>query len=740
MCFELNRGCTRARLPRPPGAAGTFDPVDVVIYIAHPPMLDDAARPSIPIAGPTTERAAVWVLEDSPFEAELARRGLASMYDVQVFAEGSTVLERIANEAPPEVLVVDWQLPHVSGLDVCRFLRATYDEMDLPIIIVTAYGNKQEVVEGLAAGANDFLSKPYDPDELKARISTLVKTGRLNQSQKRKSTQLAMTADVAIALTRSRSLDAAARECVSAIAAKTADSAVAVFIADQGVLREAAKAGGAMNLRREYLPEEGVVGRIATARRPLVVRSVREGAAEASEIAGELSAVVGPGSFVGLPLMIDAQLLGVLIVSTQRPLHADSVDALKAVADVVTLGLDRTRAEQERAALLDRELLARSEVEKANLLKDQFLATVSHELRTPLNAISGWSHLLRAGTLSPTETGRALETIERNAQVQTQLVEDLLDVSRIVSGKLRVSMSSVSLVTVIQNAVASVAPTARSKSIHVECHLDPGGRWVHGDADRLQQVIWNLLSNAVKFTPSGGRVDIDLTREGAAAVVRVKDSGMGLAADSLPLVFERFRQVEGSLSRKQSGLGLGLAICRHLVELHGGTIHAESEGEGRGATFVFSLPVLEDGERLHRARTESKPSNESTLVAGLRVLVVEDDPSARDLLSTMLKQWQIDVTLAATAAEGFEQLRRSAPDLLISDVGMPGEDGLSLIRKIRSLPAEAGGFTPAIAVTAYARPDDRKRALMAGFNMHVPKPVDAGHLLIVMASLAGRSL
>ncbi|WP_394828084.1 response regulator [Pendulispora albinea] len=675
------------------------------------------------------ERGSVWILEDSPLEAEMARRALATAHTVDVFVDGSTVLERIANAGPPDVLVVDWQLPGLSGLDVCKFLRETYDEIVLPILLMTTYGRKGDVIEGLAAGANDYLSKPYDPGELIARTSTLVRTSRLNQAQARRSRQLTMAAEVGVALTRARSMSAAASQCVEAISNQLDGASTWIFLCEDDRLKEYARAGKDAFAAPIDLIRDGLARKIVDSKERIFLVQ-----------AADAELAVG-GSFAGYPLLIDNHVLGALAVLTASHLHADSLEALSSMADIVTLGLDRVRAEQERAILFDRELAARSEVERANLTKDQFLATVSHELRTPLNAIAGWVHLLRTGELSTPEVEHALETIERNTRAQTQLVDDLLDVSRIVSGNLRLQLSPVNLVSVIDMAKDAVAPAAEKKDIVLATSLDPDAGPVQGDADRLQQVVWNLLTNAVKFTPPKGRVEVSLRGEASWVKIRVKDTGIGIDEGFLPHVFERFRQAEGTLARKQGGLGLGLTIVRHLTELHGGTIAVTSKGEGQGTEFIVSLPVSEQAGRrsISKPRLPSERPSHPTHLAGLNVLVVDDDPIARDLMTTLLRHWKVEVTSASSAQEAIDLLRALQPDVLISDIGMPGEDGLSLIRRVRALPVEQGGSTPAVAVTAYARSEDRKMALMAGYNMHVPKPIDAGELVLVVANLAGRS-
>jgi PAS domain S-box-containing protein len=407
---------------------------------------------------------------------------------------------------------------------------------------------------------------------------------------------------------------------------------------------------------------------------------------------------------------------------------------------------ERKRLEEDRSKLLDWEQRARVQAEAANRAKDEFLATVSHELRTPLNAMLGWARMLRADKLDAATSARALEAIERNAKSQAQLIEDLLDVSRIISGKLRLDVRSVELPLVIEAAIDAVRPAAEAKQIRLQTVLDPRAAPVAGDSDRLQQVVWNLLSNAVKFTPKGGRVQVRLERINSHVEVTVSDTGKGISADFLPYLFDRFRQEDGTPSRKYGGLGLGLAIVRHLSELHGGTVSAESAGEGQGAAFRVSLPlmivsqpggVLASGlTRVHPTAGQPLPFDCPPVLGNVRVLVVDDEPDACEILSVILEQCGAEVKAVNSAPEALEALQDWRPRVLLADIGMPGEDGYALLRRVRALPPEQGGTTPAAALTAFARTEDRVRALSAGFQIHVPKPVEPAELVAVVQNLA----
>ncbi len=396
-------------------------------------------------------------------------------------------------------------------------------------------------------------------------------------------------------------------------------------------------------------------------------------------------------------------------------------------------------------ALLFREIrLARELAETASRGKDEFLATISHELRTPLNAMMGWAQLLQLQPDNREKLDRGLVTIVRNAKLQAQLIDDLLDVSRIVSGKMRLEVRAVDLSRVIDSALDSVRPAALAKQIRLRRLLDPLAGPVAGDPDRLQQVIWNLVSNAVKFTPARGHVEVRLERVNSHIEILVSDTGIGIAPELLPHVFDRFRQYDYGPVGKQGGLGLGLAIVRNLVELHGGTVRVKSPGEGRGSTFIVSLPVsiahldATRNGRVHPTAAADEPSLEDPTIdlQGVRVLVIDDEPDARETIQQILELCHAEVWTAASAAEGFAELERRRPDILVSDIGLPGEDGYSLIRRVRALPAERGGRTPALALTAFARGEDRRRALLAGFQMHLSKPVEISELAAVVANLA----
>ncbi len=407
---------------------------------------------------------------------------------------------------------------------------------------------------------------------------------------------------------------------------------------------------------------------------------------------------------------------------------------------------ERVEADREREALLGRERRAREESELAGRMKDEFLATLSHELRTPLHAILGWSRMLTRQSGLPEMVSEGLETIQRSAGSQAQIIEDLLDMSRIISGKVRLTVGPVDLVRTINDAVDTVRPAAAARGVDLAVDAAGFNETVQGDADRLKQVFWNLLSNAVKFTPRGGRVAVDVRRAGTGVTVRVKDSGRGIDPAFLPHVFDRFRQADSSSTRSHGGLGLGLSIVKQLVELHGGTVAVDSRGEGHGATFIVELPpggdaaaeAAEEVATRHDER-QRRDAGVGPDLAGLRVLVVDDEADARQLLRRLLEERGVEVADAASADDAIAAARADRFDLIVSDVGMPNEDGLSMMQRLRKLPSKHNGRTPAIALTAYARVEDRVKAMVAGFQMHVAKPVDADELLVLIAGLTGRS-
>jgi signal transduction histidine kinase/integral membrane sensor domain MASE1/ActR/RegA family two-component response regulator len=493
-----------------------------------------------------------------------------------------------------------------------------------------------------------------------------------------------------------------------------------------------------------YPPGAGLPGRVWASLKPAWIPDVTK---DGNFPRAPFAAAEGLHAAFAFPILSGDQFLGLMeFFSSQiREPDEDLLATFSGIGSQIGQFVERKRAEEERERFLGRELVARNEAEEANRIKDEFLATLSHELRTPLTAMLGWLAMLRRQRLDDETAAHAIETVERSAKMQAQLVEDLVDVSRIVRGKFSLEVRPIDLYPVIEAAVDIVRPAADAKGIQISVEREPALGAVSGDPARLQQVIWNLLSNAVKFTPRAGRIQVSLRRAESSAEVVVSDTGMGIRPDFLPHAFERFRQAEGSLTRAHRGLGLGLAIVRHLVELHGGTVRADSPGEGQGTTFTIRLPlaVLKPTEeaRLSRSYREFKPTTPEALrqaLAGLRVLVVEDEHDAREFLLLTLEYSGAKVEAVESVQDALRSMTVFKPDVLLSDIGLPGESGYELIRKIRSLPSAAARI-PAIALTAYAADKDRELALSAGYHDHLAKPIEPGYLVEVIGRLVARN-
>jgi PAS domain S-box-containing protein len=476
-------------------------------------------------------------------------------------------------------------------------------------------------------------------------------------------------------------------------------------------------------------PGVGLPGRVWTSQEGAWIADLEEDANFPRKAAARTA---GLRSGFAFPVMFGKQTLGVLEFFSDTPRAPDPelMKSFLGLGSQVGQFMERMRSERERQALLESEQAARRDAEAANRAKDEFLATLSHELRTPLNAIVGWAHLLRTGQLDTAQTARAVEVIDRNAKAQSQIVADVLDVSRIVMGKLRLEVRPVELSTVVEEALETLRPAAAAKEIRLESTLTTGNR-VSGDPDRLQQVVWNLVSNAIKFTPSGGHIRVHLRSVNGHAEVTIEDTGIGIHPEFLPHVFERFRQSDSSSTRAHGGLGLGLALVRHLVELHGGTVVAKSGGEGQGARFTVLLPLMVPPDA--REAADAPPPID---LQGLKVLVVDDDGEARDLVATALRRAGAQVRTAANASEALADVGQHPPAVIVSDLEMPGVDGYQLIQRLRALDPEHGGTIPAAALTADARPDEVRRALDAGFQRHVSKPAAPEEIARAVAALA----
>ena len=489
---------------------------------------------------------------------------------------------------------------------------------------------------------------------------------------------------------------------------------------------------------RTFARQIGLPGRIWSWGRPAWIPNLKK---DANFPLGPLAERAGLRATFGFPILLGEEVIGVIEFFSQEIRQPDEalLEMIGSVGSQIGQFQERKRAEEKLAHLLVRERSARADAEKANRLKDEFLATLSHELRTPLNAVIGWSRMLKSGRLDQDSATHAIDVIERNAWAQKQIIEDILDVSRVITGKLQLHLGPVNLVAVVNAALDAVRPAFEAKDISVETHYQEGLKIVTGDADRLQQVVWNLLSNASKFTPPGGEVGITITQDRTHADIEISDTGPGIAPDFLPHVFERFRQADGSTTRLHGGLGLGLAIVRHLVELHGGLIGVENASVRSGAVFTVKLPLPSGEVPLPASQATSPAEHPADMdLQDLKILVVEDELDALDLLSIDLREHGAKVIGVASAAEALELLREKEFDLIISDIGMADTDGYSLIKQVREREGKDEQHIPAIALTAYARAQDRIRAIAAGYNTHVAKPVEIRELVSVVKCLTGK--
>jgi len=640
--------------------------------------------------------AHILVVDDNPATRYSTSRVLQSAGWTVVEAEtGTEAIEKAQSDI--DLVVLDVNLPDMDGFAVCRRLRTIEQTARVPILHLSAtFTTSDSKVTGLEAGADGYLTHPIEPPVLIATVNAFL---------------------------RARSAETELRRSNARFKAIFDNALNGVSILDENLVYVDVNPSLCELLRTD---RERIVGR----RLAEFVPKTHAGQIDAIEAdlaaqrawRGRLPLKRSDGSLVYLDWNLS--------------IHRDPGLRLAIVSDIT----ERMRYEQEREQLLQSERTARTDAERANSLKDDFLATLSHELRTPLNSIVGWSQILRIGTLEPGEVAEGLAAIERNALAQSQMIADLLDVSRITSGKILLDLQPLDLTKSVDAILTSLLPAAAAKSVQITRHLDPAAGLIRGDAARFQQILGNLVNNAIKFTPSGGRVDVAIEPIGNEVDIRVSDTGRGISAELLPDIFERFRQADSSSTREHGGLGLGLGIAKQLAEMHGGTIRAESPGEGAGATFRIRLPRLSDEAELSAARESAKAQAAADAesaqadLSGVRILIVEDDADSRSLLRRLILGIGAQVIEAAGAAEAVAELSRSRPHLLISDVGMPGRDGLDLMRDIRSQ-GYSEEILPAIALTAFAREEDRSRALSAGFQIHLTKPIDAVKLRQAIAHL-----
>jgi signal transduction histidine kinase/DNA-binding response OmpR family regulator len=662
-------------------------------------------------------------------------------FEVREARTGGDAL-RIVTEAKPDIVLLDVNLPDIDGGEVCRRIKADPATASIPVIHVSATAVRdRDRIRGFELGADNYLVEPLDPDELVANVHALLRMRRAEQAARaaaaeadRRRREAEVLSEIARSMNASLDLDtvlrqvaAAARDLCQSDAAHVAlrDAAAGGAIIRHSVGRRCEAAGAALVIE----PGKGLGGQVLATGRPLRTDHYAEEARITREYAERVLAT-GTIAAMAVPVLIAGSVEGLLYVlnSSPRSFTEQEEFVLRRLADHAAIAIQNGR-------LFAREQAARAEAEAANRTKDQFLATLSHELRTPLTALVGWVRLLKAGQLDEGLRLRALESIDRNTRAQAQLVDDLLDVSRIVTGQLRLETRLVDPAAIVNAALDGVRPAAGLKGIDLQATLAPIPPVV-ADPDRLHQVLANLLGNALKFTPEGGRVHVDLAHAGDRVEITVRDNGQGIGPDFLPHVFDRFRQADMTTTKPHGGLGLGLAIVRHLVELHGGTVRAQSPGEGQGAAFTVTLPA-EPAPKVPGAAAPRQPS--PPRLDGVRVLLVEDETDARDVLTVVLREAGALVTAVGTASEAIEALARNVPDILVSDIAMPGEDGFALIARVRALPRERGGAVPAVALTAYAGTETRAQTLGAGFEAHVGKPVRPEDLIAAIAGLRPRS-
>ncbi len=551
-----------------------------------------------------------------------------------------------------------------------------------------------------------------------------------------------LNSDVSHALIQNNSLQDILRSCTEAVV-KHLDAAFAriwTLDKDENVLELQTSSGMYTHLDGQHsrIPiGKFKIGLIAAERKPHLTNSV-VGDSRISD--QEWAKREKMAAFAGYPLVVEKRLVGVIAMFSRQPLTAQTLEALAAVSNTIALGIERKQNEAERERLLENETALRRAAEVASRAKDEFIAIVSHELRSPLNAMLGWTRILQNNAPDAQTTEHALNVIVRNARSQSKLIEDLLDASRISRGELRLDMQPLELVPIIKAAIELSAPAAEAKNIFITERLEPAANFITGDTDRLNQILDNLLSNAIKFTPSDGTVEVRLERDNNEAKIIITDSGQGISEDFLPQIFKRFKQADPANTRRHGGLGIGLSLAYHLVELHGGRISAQSAGEGTGATFTIYLPLRTIAPiNLDSSYNGTQSMNNQGKLSGVWVLAVDDEADAREMVSFMLQINGAKVTSAKSAVEALEILREAGerlPDLLLSDISMPNESGYALLEKIRALPIENGGQIPAIALTAFNRPEDRQAALEAGFQRHLGKPIEPDNLISAIIETA----
>jgi PAS domain S-box-containing protein len=626
-------------------------------------------------------------------------------FTVSEASSGGQALRMVSDENP-YIVLLDVNLPDIDGFEVCRRIKANPATARIPVLQMSAtYVDVRDRAHGLEEGADGYLVEPIEPAELIATVNAFVRLRKAEEALRASARQWQAMFDAINDGVGLLELNGTIMRCNRSFAG------FFLMAADE-----------ICGKRWNQLPDIGS----GSALEPLIERMLSSRRRESVSVAldGRTIQIAMDPAFD-----LDDRITGAVCILS------DITARVQAEHDLTRQNAALAEIVNERADLLVRAQQARSEAEEANRLKDQFIATVSHELRTPLNSILGWTNLMRGGRLDAQGTERAMETVERNAKLQAKLIDDLLDASRLMSGKLHLEKRPVEIGVVLESAVDAVQPQAEAKDLRIESRIDTDTGMVLADPGRLHQIFSNLLSNSVKFTPAGGGITVRLERAGSQARISVRDTGPGISAEFLPHVFESFRQGDNANTRSHGGLGLGLSIVKNLVELHEGMVRAESEGEGKGATFTVELPLIARSADAARARTRTTRAQ----VTGIRVLVVDDELDTRELLTTALGEYGAEVIAVPSVAQALEKLLLFRPDVLVSDIDMPKEDGYALIASLGTLEAKTGHRISAIALTGHASADDRRRALLSGFHAHVGKPVEPLELARLIQKLAVRS-
>ncbi|HUB25922.1 MAG TPA: response regulator [Tepidisphaeraceae bacterium] len=688
-------------------------------------------------------RAAILIVDDKPEKLLALEAVLEDMGQRIVRAySGREALRHLLNEEFAVVLL-DVNMPGMDGFEAASLIRQRPSSRHTPIIFITAFGDDMHMARGYSLGAVDYITAPVIPEVLRSKVSVFVelyqKTAqvrRQSESLRRRATQLQKLSSASLAINSAPTIQEMLR-IVAESARDIIGAEQCVALLPPNVLSPGRKsplqlAASFSDKHSRWRQRELKLDEVATtviSQTPSLTRLSDSEFREHPDwdIFCRLDLPASRGGLLAAPLTHrDGSNLGLIFLLDRAAgqFSGDDESLLLQLTQIVSIAIQNTVFAQER---------------EANRVKDEFLATLSHELRTPLNAIVGWTRLLRMEDL-PEEATHGLEVIDRNVKAQTKLIEDLLDVSRITTGKMRLNMRSVSVAPVVQAAVDTIRPAAEAKGIALSAELQE----IHtsADPDRLQQVVWNLLSNSLKFTPAGGWIRVSLERLNSQVQIQVADSGQGIEPEFLNHVFDRFRQADSTTTRVQGGLGIGLTLVRHIIELHGGAAQAQSAGVGRGATFTVTIPVVhaksESAEQPVNgggAAEEMPEGGGAANLSGTHILLVDDEADTRELMAEVLRRAEADVRTVASVREAFDRISRESFDILVSDIALPEADGYSLIQMLRQFPPDRGGRTPAIALTAYARQEDRLRALSAGFQMHLAKPIEPQQLIAAVAHL-----